>query len=391
MRPVSSSGARRGKIGAWDPRSRSSARAAPCSPRNLLGDILGYEELAELRDRAVRHRRRTARDVRARRPPGRRRARRAAPRSSATTDRRAALDGADYAINMIQVGGYEPCTVTDFEVPKRFGLRQTIADTLGIGGIMRGLRTIPVLLDDVRRHGRAVPRRLVPQLHEPDGDQLPGDRPGEHASAPSACATACRAPRSSCRTTSASRTARSTTSRPASTTWRSTSASSATARTSIRGCAALRRVRRRSPSGNRVRYEMLQPPRLLRHRVERALRRVRAVVHQARPARPDRALQRPARRVPAPLRRADRRLGSGAANGSKAATRSRCSRSFEYAATIIRSIETGKPRVIYGNVPNDGLIDDLPAGCTRRGAVPRRRQRRAADARSARSRRSSPR
>src|SRR4051794_29188272 len=59
----------------------------------------------------------------------------------------AALDGADYAINMIQVGGYEPCTVTDFEVPKRFGLRQTIADTLGIGGIMRGLRTIPVMLD----------------------------------------------------------------------------------------------------------------------------------------------------------------------------------------------------------------------------------------------------
>ena len=50
---------------------------------------------------------------------------------------------------MIQVGGYEPCTVIDFEVPKRFGLRQTIADTLGIGGIMRGLRTIPVILLDM--------------------------------------------------------------------------------------------------------------------------------------------------------------------------------------------------------------------------------------------------
>src|SRR5204862_5144700 len=58
--------------------------------------------------------------------------------------------GTDYALNMIQVGGYEPCTVTDFEVPKRYGLRQTIADTLGIGGIMRGLRTIPVLLDMCR-------------------------------------------------------------------------------------------------------------------------------------------------------------------------------------------------------------------------------------------------
>ena len=48
---------------------------------------------------------------------------------------------------MIQVGGYKPGTVVDFEVPKQFGLRQTIADTLGIGGIMRGLRTIPVLLE----------------------------------------------------------------------------------------------------------------------------------------------------------------------------------------------------------------------------------------------------
>jgi alpha-galactosidase len=64
-----------------------------------------------------------------------------------TTDRRTALDGADYAICMIQVGGYKPCTVTDFEVPKKYGLRQTIADTLGIGGIMRALRTIPVLLE----------------------------------------------------------------------------------------------------------------------------------------------------------------------------------------------------------------------------------------------------
>ncbi len=62
-------------------------------------------------------------------------------------DRRAALDGADYVIGMFQVGGYEPCTVTDFEVAKRFGLRQTIGDTLGIGGIMRALRTIPVYLD----------------------------------------------------------------------------------------------------------------------------------------------------------------------------------------------------------------------------------------------------
>lgn len=53
----------------------------------------------------------------------------------AYTDRKKALAGADYVINAIQVGGYEPCTVTDFEVPKKYGLRQTIGDTIGIGGI----------------------------------------------------------------------------------------------------------------------------------------------------------------------------------------------------------------------------------------------------------------
>ncbi len=62
-------------------------------------------------------------------------------------DRREALKGSDFIINAIQVGGYDPCTITDFEIPKKYGLRQTIADTLGIGGIFRSLRTIPVLED----------------------------------------------------------------------------------------------------------------------------------------------------------------------------------------------------------------------------------------------------
>jgi len=61
-------------------------------------------------------------------------------------DRKQALTGAKYVINAIQVGGYEPCTVIDFEVPKKYGLRQTIGDTVGIGGIFRALRTIPVML-----------------------------------------------------------------------------------------------------------------------------------------------------------------------------------------------------------------------------------------------------
>jgi alpha-galactosidase len=65
---------------------------------------------------------------------------------SAHADRREAFDGADYLINEIQVGGYR-ATVADFEIPTRYGLRQTIADTIGIGGIMRGLRTIPVMIE----------------------------------------------------------------------------------------------------------------------------------------------------------------------------------------------------------------------------------------------------
>lgn len=62
------------------------------------------------------------------------------------TDRKEALRGADFVINAIQVGGYEPSTVIDFEIPKKYGLQQTIGDTLGIGGIFRALRTIPVML-----------------------------------------------------------------------------------------------------------------------------------------------------------------------------------------------------------------------------------------------------
>lgn len=63
----------------------------------------------------------------------------------ASLNRKEALQDAQFVVNAIQVGGYEPCTVIDFEIPKKYGLRQTIADTLGIGGIFRALRTIPVL------------------------------------------------------------------------------------------------------------------------------------------------------------------------------------------------------------------------------------------------------
>ena len=72
-------------------------------------------------------------------------------------NRKKALKGADFVVNAIQVGGYEPSTVIDFEIPKKFGLRQTIADTLGIGGIFRALRTIPVMLDFARDIEKVAP------------------------------------------------------------------------------------------------------------------------------------------------------------------------------------------------------------------------------------------
>lgn len=70
-------------------------------------------------------------------------------------ERKAALDGARYVVNAIQVGGYEPCTVQDFEIPKHYGLRQTIGDTIGVGGIFRGLRTAHVM-QDIGRDMHAV-------------------------------------------------------------------------------------------------------------------------------------------------------------------------------------------------------------------------------------------
>jgi alpha-galactosidase len=112
--------------------------------RDLLGDLLAFEELADVGialhdidperlDTAEAMARWTNAQLGGR------------ARISAHAERRAALDGADFAINMIQVGGLA-ATLRDFEIPARHGLRQTIADTLGIGGIFRALRTIPVML-----------------------------------------------------------------------------------------------------------------------------------------------------------------------------------------------------------------------------------------------------
>lgn len=117
--------------------------------KNLIGDILSFPELADsiisLHD-IDSERLETTRIVTERIARGLG----VVPFIETHLDRRAALVDANYVIGIFQVGGYEPATVTDFEIPKKYGLRQTIGDTLGIGGIMRGLRTIPVYLDMAR-------------------------------------------------------------------------------------------------------------------------------------------------------------------------------------------------------------------------------------------------
>jgi len=123
--------------------------------RELLGDILSFPELGSVR--IVLHdidveRLETAEAI----ARATAHAAGAQPEVVASTDRRHALDGADYVINVIQVGMHE-ATVRDFEIPAKYGLNQTIADTIGVGGIFRGLRTFPVLADIARDMEQVCP------------------------------------------------------------------------------------------------------------------------------------------------------------------------------------------------------------------------------------------
>jgi alpha-galactosidase len=328
--------------------------------RNLLGDILAREELAgsEILLFDIDGERLSTSELVGRRVAD---TLDAPAKIVATTDRRAALDGADYAVNMIQVGGYEPCTVTDFEVPKRFGLRQTIADTLGIGGIMRGLRTIPVLLDmcrdmqelcpdvwflnytnpmaiNCRAITRATPIRTVGLCHSVQGTAfelsldlgIPYREINYVAAGINHMAFYLRFERD--------------------------------------GEDLYPRLHEfaregRVPDHNRVRYAMLEH--LGYFVTESSEHFAEYVPWFVKRDRPDLI-----ERFNIPLDEYPRRCVAQIADWESERARLEeggpieVRPSFEYAATIIRSIETGKPRVIYGNVPNHDLIDDLPSGCT---------------------------
>ena len=223
----------------------------------------------------------------------------------ATLDRRAALEGADYVVTSFQVGGLES-TLIDFEVPKRYGLRQTIGDTLGVGGISRALRTIPVLLDVCRDMEALCPDALLLQYVNPMA---------------MLCWAVAEA--SPIRTVGLCHSVQHTTGELAADLGVPAEEIDAHVAginhlafflTLERGgedlYPALRAV---DAAGGQPRaLRGAAPPRSVRHRVLGALRRVRAVVHQGRPPRADRALRHPARRVRAPpARGGGPRTGTG--------------------------------------------------------------------------------
>jgi alpha-galactosidase len=328
--------------------------------RALLGDILSYPELRgseislfdidpeRLRTtETVAHKVAEAVD--------------ASPKIEATLDRRRALEGADYAMTMIQVAGYRPGTVVDFEIPKRYGLRQTIADTLGIGGIMRGLRTIPVLLDIARDMEDVCPDVLHLNYSNPMAMN---------------CWALSRA--SSVRTVGLCHSVQGTA-------WQlSRDIGIEDWRTIDYVCAGINhmafylrfehdgedlypRIHRvveegRVPDWNRVRYEVFT--RLGYFVTESSEHLSEYVPWFIKSGRED-LIERFNIPLDEYIRRCESQIEEWETMRGRLESDEPYSvrRSGEYASRILHSIHTGRPRVIYGNVPNHGLIDNLPAGC----------------------------
>jgi alpha-galactosidase len=328
--------------------------------KNLLGDILSFPELADstisLHD--INEERLKTSEIVANRIA---QSLGISPKIEATTDRRASLDGADYAISMIQVGGYKPATVTDFEIPKKYGLRQTIADTLGIGGIMRGLRTIPVLLEMCRDMeelcpdvtflqyvnpmvmncwaiARATKIRTVGLCHSVQGtaEQLAHDINVPIDEINYVCA--------------------------------GINHMAFYLKFEREGEDLYPRIRqvfdqKRQPDWNRVRYEMFN--RLGYFVTESSEHFSEYVPWFIKRDRPD-LLEEFNIPLDEYIRRCEEQIAGwermrDAMVNSNAPLEVR--RSHEYGSLIIHSMETGQPRVVYGNVPNHGLIDNLPDGC----------------------------
>ena len=327
--------------------------------KNLLGDILSYPELAQSEialfdidaerlgtSEIVAHR--VAQTLGAQ------------PTISATTDRRAALDGADYAICMIQVAGYKPGTVVDFEVPKKYGLRQTIADTLGIGGIMRGLRTIPVLLDMCADMEALCPDVTFLQYVNPMAMNCWAINRATKIKTVGLCHSVQH------------------------TAWELSQDIGVPVEDMNYIVAGVNHfafylklerdgqdlypeVRRvldegRVPATNRVRYEMFK--RLGYFVTESSEHFSEYVPYFIKRDRPD-LIETFNIPLDEYIRRCENQIAGWEEQrrAIEGGAPLEVERSVEYGSTIIHSLETGKPSVIYGNVANNGLIDNLPQGC----------------------------
>ena len=327
--------------------------------RNLLGDILQFEELngSTLTLFDIDPERLASSQLVARSLAD---SLGAAVGIEATTDRRKALDAADYAINMMQVGGYRPCTVTDFEIPKRVGLRQTIGDTLGIGGIMRALRTIPVLLSMSVEMEEVCPHVTLLNYTNPMAMN---------------CWALSR--QTSIRTVGLCHSVQSTA-------WQLAHDLGLPFReidylaAGINHMAFYLRLEHhgkdlypalqqlaedgRAPDWNLVRYEVLKHlGYFVTESSEHFAEYVPWFIKRDRPDLIER-LNIPLDEYP---RRCEAQIASWDAERAKLESGESLAprRSHEYAPQIIHSMETDEHRVIYGNVPNQGLIDNLPQGC----------------------------
>ena len=338
--------------------------------KNLLGDILGYRELANSRitlfdidaerlatSELVAHRVARALDV--------------SPTIAATTDRDRALDGADYVITMIQVAGYRPGTVLDFEIPQKYGLRQTIADTLGIGGIMRAVRTVPVMLDIAADMERLCPNALHINYANPMAMNCWGLNRGSKITTVGLCHSVPLTAKDLCNDIGV----------PVDEVNYTVAGINHMAfflHLEHRGEDLYPRVRDYLASGQRpdrhhrdgsvmadsVRYEVFKRTGFfVTESSEHFAEYVPWFIKRDRPDLLD--------RFDIPLDEYVRRCENQIAGWETLRTSMEndaheltVERSVEFGSSIIHSMETGQPCVIYGNVANDGIIDNLPAGCT---------------------------
>lgn len=328
--------------------------------KNLMGDILSFPELADaeimlfdIDERRLQESHAVGLRIKDQlKVPA---------RLAMTTDRQRALDGADFAVNMIQVAGYQPGTVIDFETPKKYGLRQTIADTLGIGGIMRALRTVPVLVDMAHDMERLCPDVLHINYANPMAmncwalSRLSGIKTVglchsvPHTAGELAADIGIPVGEIDYLVAGINHMAF----------YLKFERNGEDLYPLIRKVAEENRV----PAGNRVRYDMLK--RLGYFVTESSEHFSEYVPWYIKSGRGDLI-----ERFNIPLDEYPRRCISQiegwkklSAELSDPATTLPVEKSVEYGSTIIHSIATGRPAVIYGNVPNDDIIANLPNGC----------------------------